>query len=82
MLTGEVACAKCGHVFAAKEDENVPATELSSRLLGHICSNVLQERVSTSSVMQCIDNASRRSLWRPAYSHPGWPPSGASPMAR
>jgi hypothetical protein len=41
VLTGEVSCAKCGYVFAAKEDENVPATELSSRLLAHICSGVL-----------------------------------------
>jgi hypothetical protein len=42
VLTGEVSCAKCGHVFAAKEDENVPATELSSRLLAHVCSAALQ----------------------------------------
>jgi hypothetical protein len=42
VLTGEVTCARCGHVFAAKEDENVPATELSSRLLAHVCSDALQ----------------------------------------
>lgn len=42
VLTGELSCARCGYVFAAKEDENVPATELSSRLLGHVCSDALQ----------------------------------------
>lgn len=44
VLTGEVSCANCGYVFAAKEDENVPATELSSRLLGHVCCDAIQGR--------------------------------------
>jgi hypothetical protein len=37
-MTGALACTKCGHVFATPAEENVKATELSGRLLGHVCS--------------------------------------------
>jgi hypothetical protein len=37
-MTGALACAKCGHVFATPADEGIKATELSGRLLGHVCS--------------------------------------------
>lgn len=37
VAAGPLSCAGCGHVFAAPEDESVRATELSARLLGHVC---------------------------------------------
>ena len=37
VLTGALSCAGCGHIFAAPEDDDVPATELSAELLGHVC---------------------------------------------
>jgi hypothetical protein len=37
-MAGTLACAKCGHVFATPAEENIRATELSARLLGHVCS--------------------------------------------
>lgn len=36
-LTGALACARCGHVFATPAEVNIKATELSGRLLGHVC---------------------------------------------
>ena len=36
-MSGTLACAKCGHVFATPAEENIKATELSGRLLGHVC---------------------------------------------
>jgi hypothetical protein len=36
--TGQLSCASCGHVFATPAEEDVRATELSARLLGHVCS--------------------------------------------
>jgi hypothetical protein len=35
---GPLACAECGHVFVATTDGEIRATELSGRLLGHVCS--------------------------------------------
>lgn len=37
VAAGSLSCASCGHVFITKGDENVPATELSSQLLAHVC---------------------------------------------
>jgi hypothetical protein len=34
---GALSCANCGHVFITKGDPNVPATELTGRLLAHVC---------------------------------------------
>jgi hypothetical protein len=34
---GQLSCAQCGHVFAASAEGHVLATELSARLLGHVC---------------------------------------------
>ncbi|MBO0833247.1 MAG: hypothetical protein J2P28_09305 [Actinobacteria bacterium] len=34
---GALSCAACGHVFISKGDQKVPATELSGRLLAHVC---------------------------------------------
>ncbi len=39
VVTGALSCAGCGKVFAAPENGNVQATELSGRLLGHVCSD-------------------------------------------
>ena len=36
-LTAPVACARCGHIFAAPGSQQLTATELSARLLGHAC---------------------------------------------
>jgi len=38
VVTGALSCAGCGYVFAEPHDSDVPAAELSSRLLGHVCS--------------------------------------------
>jgi hypothetical protein len=37
VASGPLSCAACGHVFITKGDENIPATELSGRLLAHVC---------------------------------------------
>jgi hypothetical protein len=37
VAAGALSCAACGHVFVTKGDQNVPATELSGRLLDHVC---------------------------------------------
>lgn len=37
VAAGPVSCANCGHVFITKGDQDVPATELSGRLLAHVC---------------------------------------------
>jgi hypothetical protein len=37
VAAGPLSCATCGHVFIAKGDENVPAADLSGRLLAHVC---------------------------------------------
>jgi hypothetical protein len=34
---GALSCVNCGHVFVTKGDQNVAATELSGRLLAHVC---------------------------------------------
>ena len=34
---GSLTCTKCGHVFAKQEDQDLTTTELSARLLGHVC---------------------------------------------
>ena len=36
-VSGTVSCARCAHVFTTSEGENLTATELSARLLGHAC---------------------------------------------
>jgi hypothetical protein len=35
-LTGVLSCQRCGRVFATQDDA-LPATELSARLVGHVC---------------------------------------------
>ena len=35
---GQLACTACGHLFATTTDGEISATELSARLLGHVCS--------------------------------------------
>jgi hypothetical protein len=37
---GALSCATCAHVFISKGEANVPATELSGRLLAHVCDDV------------------------------------------
>ena len=37
VAAGPLSCAGCGRVFATPEDDALPATELSGRLLGHVC---------------------------------------------
>jgi hypothetical protein len=37
VLTGTLSCAKCGHAFTSAADEDIRATELAGRLLGHVC---------------------------------------------
>lgn len=44
LIAGELSCAKCGHVFASPESVTLPATELSGRLLGHVCAAGQHER--------------------------------------
>ncbi len=36
-MSGALSCAKCGHVFARPAEQGIRATELSARLLGHVC---------------------------------------------
>jgi hypothetical protein len=36
-VAGPVTCARCGHIFAAPDEQHLTATELSARLLGHAC---------------------------------------------
>jgi hypothetical protein len=36
-LTGSLSCANCGQTLATPADEDIKATELSARLLGHVC---------------------------------------------
>ena len=42
VVTGALSCAGCGRVFATPEDHELQATELSARLLGHVCTNSRQ----------------------------------------
>ncbi|HEY7323309.1 MAG TPA: hypothetical protein VH520_00680 [Streptosporangiaceae bacterium] len=37
LAAGALSCANCGHVFITKGDQDVPASELSGRLLAHVC---------------------------------------------
>lgn len=37
IAAGPLSCATCGHVFITKGDRNMPATELSGRLMSHVC---------------------------------------------
>ena len=37
IAAGALSCANCGSVFITKGDQNVPATELSGRLMSHVC---------------------------------------------
>jgi len=37
VAAGALSCSACGQVFLTKGDQNVPAAELSGRLLGHVC---------------------------------------------
>jgi hypothetical protein len=39
VAAGALSCASCGFVFITKGDQNVPATELSGRLLAHVCTD-------------------------------------------
>jgi hypothetical protein len=36
VAAGALSCSACGQVFLTKGDENVPAAELSGRLLAHV----------------------------------------------
>ena len=38
--TGSLSCSKCGQVLAAPEEADLLATELSGRLLGHVCDDM------------------------------------------
>jgi hypothetical protein len=44
LVAGALSCIKCGHVFASQASPILPATELSGRLLGHVCTDGPQER--------------------------------------
>ncbi|MGH3300915.1 MAG: hypothetical protein ACRDOK_04355 [Streptosporangiaceae bacterium] len=37
VAAGPLSCAACGRVFITKGDANLPATELSGRMLAHVC---------------------------------------------
>jgi hypothetical protein len=37
---GALSCATCAHVFISKGEANLPAAELSGRLLAHVCDDV------------------------------------------
>jgi len=37
IAAGPLSCANCGWVFITKGDQDVPATELSGRLMSHVC---------------------------------------------
>jgi hypothetical protein len=37
IAAGALSCANCGRVFIAKGDQNVPAAELTGRLMSHVC---------------------------------------------
>ncbi len=41
---GPLSCAGCGQVFASSDSQAMPATELSARLLGHVCTDTPQRR--------------------------------------
>lgn len=40
IVSGSLACANCGHVFATAGNEPPGAADLSARILGHVCANV------------------------------------------
>ena len=42
-IAGALSCTRCDHVFASPEVPTMPATELSGRLLGHVCAERPQE---------------------------------------
>jgi hypothetical protein len=37
VVTGDLSCAACGQVLAAPDNGQLTATEVSARLLGHVC---------------------------------------------
>jgi hypothetical protein len=37
IAAGALSCANCGQVFLRKGDQNVPAAELTGRLMSHVC---------------------------------------------
>jgi len=37
VVDGTLSCGTCGAVFISKEDDGVEATELSGRLMAHVC---------------------------------------------
>lgn len=39
LIGGALSCAGCAEVLASPDDQALPATELSVRLLGHVCAN-------------------------------------------
>jgi len=39
-VAGDVSCSACGHVLATPEDKGLRATEMSARLLGHVCQDM------------------------------------------
>jgi hypothetical protein len=44
VCTGTVSCEACGHVFLSEGDDAVTATELSARLLAHVCDDAEQPK--------------------------------------
>jgi hypothetical protein len=42
LTDGVLSCAGCGEVFASPKDQALPATEVSARLLGHVCPKLPQ----------------------------------------
>src|SRR5271166_2634383 len=52
VVSGALSCAGCGYVFAEPQDSHVPATELSARLLGHICSAAAENGRPAAAVRQ------------------------------
>jgi len=37
VAAGALSCANCGQVFITKGDRDIPATELSGKLMSHVC---------------------------------------------
>jgi hypothetical protein len=42
-MTGTLSCTNCGRVFATPAEEGIRATELSARLLGHVCAAAVDD---------------------------------------
>jgi hypothetical protein len=49
VCSGTVTCDKCGHVFTEKGEPGLTGTELSARLLGHVCQDDQRHSSGSSS---------------------------------